>query len=68
MVLWPLSTCRVFAKKIEREILQGHVKTRDSSFKLKESRFRSDIRKKKFIMRVVRNWDRLLREILDHWT
>ncbi|GAB0205707.1 hypothetical protein GRJ2_003036300 [Grus japonensis] len=51
-------------RNLERDCLQGHGVI-GVALKLKEDRFRLDVMKKFFTVKVVRHWHRLPREVVD---
>jgi len=55
--------CRKDGENLFNKACCGRI--RSNGFKLREGRFRPDIRKKFFTVRVVKHWNRLSREIVE---
>lgn len=64
--LWPSSTWREPARKAERDFYKSMPwQAEGNRFTLKEIRFRLDVRRKLFSLRVMRHWHRLPSEAVD---
>ena len=65
--MWPFQYLKGAYKKDGDKLLSRACSDRTGSngFKLKEGRFRLDVRQKFFTMRAVKHWSRLPREVVD---